>query len=188
MCNCEPVLQPDDKLKRMITLARILLLIHLISSFSRIFMNDAGSLLSDFLCCLFLFIATTTIFFMYMAIYIFFCLLNTFYLFLQIGFVIQRSIQGLEYSSKVILQLCFTIYLFVFYIFAIVIAFPIYKEMRAQMIGLGTAYRNMNQEDRERPNASSNANANVQRQSESAPTGQNRAGFAAFQGRGVQVG
>ncbi len=187
MCTCDQVIQPDEKLKRMLTLVKIILIIHLLSMFARIGIGDPGDMFEDLLCLLFLFLAYKTVYFMYMAIYDIFCLFISFYLFIRVGGIIQKVLQHTTLNEKDTVSLAFTLYLFIFYVFAIILTFPIYKEMKAQAMESfsgGSAYRAIVEErsrqdnnDRERPTQQTQS----QQQSGSR-------GFQAFSGRGVQVG
>jgi hypothetical protein len=96
---------------------------------------------------------------------------------LKIGIVLQNMIQQNEGSSEATLFLSMSSVIFVFYIFAIIFTYPMYKEARAQttesMNGLNRPLSSMpvsNNQDQERPNAN------------------RQAGFVPFSGRGHAVG
>jgi hypothetical protein len=190
MClgNLRPVMQADDKLQKMIQFAKIILILNLVSSIFRFFMGplfSGADFIFDMICALFLWMSIMTLFYIHMAFYLFFSLYNAFYLFVNMSIMMQNYFLGsLVMDSKKIMILSFCIYLFAFYVFAMLITFPIFKEMRAQLYeqasgaqgGSGYRANNSNDEERNAPDTGTSTTQN------------NRGGFRAFGGRGVQVG
>ena len=181
MCDLRPVIQPDEKLKKMLVFLKIILILNLISAILRIFVNPSD-VFYDLFCTLFLFLAYNTCYFIYAAIYIIFSLINAVYLFIKCGTVIEMIIQDTlgDFNKKVPIFLGISLYLLIFYIFAIIITFPAYKEMKAQIMeSFGGASSTL------RVNSSSNrqSDADIER----APQ-QSQSNFVAFSGSGVAVG
>jgi hypothetical protein len=186
MCRIEPILQSDSKLQKMLLFAKIILIINLLSSFLRLFLTPSD-MLFDLISCLFLFLAYNSVYFIYMAFYLIFSLINSVSLFIKSATVFQMIIQDTlgDFRSKVAVYLGVSLYLLVFYIAAIFFTYPTYKEMKAQLFeslgggsGLNSRILNRNsQVDQERPQQPSSQDSNnIGR------------GFQAFSGRGVQVG
>ncbi len=169
------VLEPDAKLAKMISFAKVVLLFNIIIAFLRIVIGAYSDMFSDLICSLILMMACFTIYFLYMAIYEIFCLLNAVTLALGIGLRIQKIIQDNQSDGTITLYLCISSVIFVFYVSAILFTYPMYKEMRAQaMESIGSFYR-----------ASA---ANNQPQPDPEVPANNRGGFVAFSGRGHAVG
>jgi hypothetical protein len=176
MCNFQSVLRPDQKLTNMLTMVKIILIINLISSFLRLFINP-GDMISDLICVFFLFAAYNTIYFIYMALYLIFSLMNTVYITINTGIVLQMLIQGtLQGSkSKILLLFGISLYLLIFYIFAIISNYGVYKEMKAQLMesfgGLGPTER-----------------LNQNRDEQAPVVNNNNSSYRPFAGQGVAVG
>jgi hypothetical protein len=169
-----PVLQPDSKLSKMISFGRIILVINIIVSLLRLFTGNPGDMLYDLICAVFLLMAVFSFYFLYMAFYVMFSLLSTVYLLVTIAIYVQVIIMSNKMlGNGDIVVLSITIFILVFYIFAIIFTFPMYKEMKAQFVGANSNANQSSQSDAERPNTDANAN---------------RSGFAAFSGRGVALG
>jgi hypothetical protein len=178
MCNCQPVIQGDGKLKKMIIFVQIILIVNLVSSFLRLFLNPSDIIL-DLFGVLFLYLASQTLYFIYMGIYIILSLYNTVMLFISCGTLFQMLIQGTLGDLKPAIPkiLGISVYLLVFYIFAIVFTYPVYKEMKAQLMeGFGGGA------------AVGSANYNRVNDEERPSTDPSSRGFQAFAGRGVAVG
>jgi hypothetical protein len=179
MCDLRSVLQPDEKLKRMLNFLKIIFFLNIISAFLRLWINPSD-MFYDLICALFLFLTYNTVYFIYAAIYIIFSLINAVYLFINCGVVIQMIIQDTlgKYKQNAPLYLGISLYLFIFYIFSIIIAYPAYKEMKAQLMESfsGTVNQRLNPA------------ANRQREPDVERPPQNRTGFVAFGGQGVAVG
>lgn len=181
MCNLTPVIAPNEKLTKMLIFVKIICIINILAAILRIF-TKPSDMLFDIFCALFLFLAFNTLSYIYAAIYIIFALMNTFYLFIACGIIFQMMIQGNlgEIKSRVPIVLSISLFLFIFYIFAIIFIYPVYKEMRAiQSESRGTGVQpamggaGINQR--------LNANADVERSTNTQATG-------AFTGRGTVVG
>jgi hypothetical protein len=167
------VIEPDARLTKMMSFAKIILFINILVSFLRIFIGQYGDMFYDLICSLFLMMASFTIYFLYMAMYEIFCLINAFTLTLNIAKVIQSMLQQNKGGSSNTIYLSISTVILVFYIFAIVFTYPMYREMRAQaMESQGDSYR---------PAIANNPNQDVERPA-------NRSGFVPFSGRGVAVG
>ena len=181
MCDLRPVIQPDEKLKKMLVFLKIILILNLISAILRIFLNPS-QMLYDLFCTLFLFLAYNTCYFIYAAIYIVFSMINAVYLFISCGTVIEMIIQDTlgDFKSKVPLFLGISLYLFIFYIFAIIMTFPAYKEMKAQIM---ESFGGSANATRLNSNANRQSDADVER-----PAAQPQTGFVPFGGSGVAVG
>jgi hypothetical protein len=183
MCNTQPIMTGNEKLKKMVVMVQIILIINLVSSFLRLFLNPSDMIM-DLFGILFLFLATQTLYFIYMAIYILVCLYNAVMLFVRCGILIQMVIQKTlgDLAPVVPKILGISLYLFVFYVFAIIFTYPVYKEMKAQLMesfGGGASVDSGNYsaaQDQERPQPTES--------SQSSRAG----GFQAFAGRGVAVG
>jgi hypothetical protein len=189
MCNIQQVLQPDANLTKMLGFIKIILIINLLSSFLRIFLNPSD-MIYDLFCTLFLFLAYNSVYFLYMAVYIIFSLVNSVLLFIKSATIFQMLIQNTlgDAKSRVPLVLGISLYLLIFYIFAIIFTYPVYKEMKAQLMenfgGEATGARSYQRQndDEERPGAV------VRNLPATTTTTSNNAGFQAFSGRGVAVG
>ena len=169
------VIQPDEKLAKMMAFAKIILIINVVISIMRIFLNSVGDMIYDLICSLFLMMASFSIYFLYMAMYQIFCLINSFIIFIKIALVIQIIIQIGSSGSNEIVYLSLSIFIFTFYVFAIIFTYPMYKEMRAQAMESfgGSMYRSVNRSDNI---PSNNDQERVNR------------GFVPFSGRGVAIG
>lgn len=173
-------IQPNEKLQKMLTFVKIILIINFLSSILRIWIN-INELFYDLICALFLMMAYFSVYFIYMAMYEIFCLFNGFFLFVKLAIFLQVLLQMPDYkiNSKQVVSLSFTIYLFVFYIFAVIITYPVYKEMKAQLMeGVGGgSYRS---------SADQSSAGNAQPDQERPDNSGGR--FVAFSGRGVPLG
>jgi hypothetical protein len=188
MCNVQPFYLPNARLKKTLAFVKIIIIIHLCSSFLRLFIN-VSDIFFDLFAVFLLYLATMSIFYSYMTIYILLCLINEVSLFLNFAMIIQMILQKtLDQKQVSYLQLGIMIYLFIFYLFTIIFNFSVYKEMKAQYIehiggdnpGLNAPQQQNNQAqyqnvpDQERPQPANN-NASSGR-------------FQAFSGRGLAVG
>lgn len=182
MCDLRQVIQPDDKLQKMLVFLKFILILNIISAIMRIFINPSD-MLYDLFCALFLFLAYNTVYFIYAAIYIIFSLVNSVYLFVSCGTILQMYLQATlgEYGKKAPLVLGISLYLLIFYIFAIIMVFPAYREMKAQLMD---SFRGPENTLRLNSNPGNRADADVERPDAS----QSRGGFVAFRGSGVAVG
>jgi len=182
MCDLRQVLQPNEKLQKMLGFLKFILILNLISAILRIFINPSD-MLYDLFCTLFLFLAYNTVYFIYAAIYMIFSLVNAVYLFVSCGTVLQMYLQGTlgEFGRKAPLFLGISLYLLIFYIFALMIVFPAYKEMKAQLMD---SFRGPENTLRLNSNPSNNRSNN----DEEIPAPAQNRGFVAFSGSGVAVG
>ncbi len=169
------MIEPDPKLEKMLSFAKIIVLINLIMGILRIFIRSYNDIFFDLICSMFLMMASFTINWMYMAIYQIFCLISAVTLSLKIGIVVQTLIQKGKDEIDATLILSISSVILVFYVFAIIYTYPMYKEMRAQTMEASGGLS--------RPLSSINANNQDQESSQS-----NRGGFVPFSGRGVAVG
>jgi hypothetical protein len=192
MCNLQAVIVPNEKLKKMLIFAKIILIINILSAFVRLLIRPSD-MIYDLFTSLFLFMAYNSVYFIYMAIYLIFCFFNTIFLFISSGIILQMLIQNTlgELKGSAGLVLGVQLYLFVFYIFAIIFTFPLYKEMKAQFLEnaglLGGDSRD--QADVERPSRYNNIGNNQASSNASQQNAQsNSGGFVPFSGRGVAVG
>ena len=193
MCNLQAVIQPNEKLKKMLVFVRIIILLNIISAFARLLIRPSD-MIYDLFTSLFLFMAYNSVYFIYMAIYIIFCFFNVVLLFINSGIILQMLIQKTlgELKDSVGLILGVQLYLLVFYIFAIIFTFPIYKEMRAQLLemygALGSSGEGPSnaQPDQERPSSYNNISSNPNTQEQQATN--SRGGFVPFSCRGQAVG
>ena len=174
MCNFQPVLIPDAKLSKMLVLSKIFIFINIAVGVLRLFSTTKQYAFSDLTSCLFLFFSVFSIFYIYMAFYIVFSLFNSIYLCINIATYFQMLIQHEPIQTKTY-ELGITLFIFIFYISTIFFHFPIYKEMKAQLLSnmglMGVAPDMNSRQDQER-----------------APNNNNNRGFSAFSGRGVAVG
>jgi hypothetical protein len=171
MClgGLRPVMQPDANLTKMISFARIILVFNLVVALLRFFTSNPGDMLYDLICSLFLMLAVFSFYFIYTALYVICALLNSIYLLISIAIFIQVMLFNNKIGTGDIVVISVTIFILVFYIFAIMFTFPMYKEMKAQMLGvIGAPVDQSAAQDEERPESGSR--------------------FAAFSGRGVAVG
>jgi hypothetical protein len=166
--------QPDSKLSKMVSFGKIILIVNIIISFVRLFIRPAD-MLYDLICAMFLLMAVFYIYFVYMAIYVIFALFISFYLVIGLSIKVQFMLQTGKQEKNDFVVLALTIFLLVFYVFAIIFTFPMYKEMKAQLMGDGNAYR-------PQVDASGNRAGDDQERGQSGDRG-----FAAFSGRGVAV-
>lgn len=180
MCNFNRVIGPNAKLIKMLGFAKILLIVNLLSSILRVWIRPTD-ILFDLLCCLFLWLGNNTLYFMFTALYVIFSLINVVYLFINCAMIFQMMIQKTLGNTNITIPLCFSLYLLVFYTFAIIFIYPMYKEMKAQLIDLvtGSSYRPVSSERADVENANTNNN------NTNDPTSTR---FVPFRGRGVQVG
>lgn len=134
MCSFRRVLEPSEKLSKFIGLGKILFLINLIITLSHIIGIDFNIFLEG-LCCIFLLSAVNSVYFLYAGLYIiiasYLIILNI----MDIGVSFQYYIFGKSGSSteasEYYLLITKTIGL-IFYVFAVFVLFPIYREMKAQ--------------------------------------------------------
>lgn len=190
MCECQKYIVPDDRLKRMTTFVIIMALINLALLILRAIFFGLDYMLYDLIPCLMLFLAIQTLLYVYMSFFLFIALLNAFIGFVMLGIVVQQVIGGgqlpIGNNSKENWGFGINVFAFVYYIFGIITLFPIYREMKAQLVQ-GSA---QSQADQERP---ANQQASDYRPPGSVSNNQGGSsqpstGFRAFSGRGQAVG
>lgn len=192
MCECQKYIVPDERLKRMITFVIIMALINLALGITRGIFFGLNYMLYDLISCLMLFLAIQTLLYIYMSVFLFIAILNAFIVFVLIGIVVQQVIGGGQLpvgnDAKENWGFGINVFAFVYYIFGIITLFPIYREMKAQLVQ-GYA----NQADPERPadqqpvsgyNPPSSQNVSNNQGGSSQPS----TGFRAFSGRGQVLG
>lgn len=203
MCECQKYFEPDVKLKKMLTLVLIIMLINILLTILTAIFIGFSMCFELLMQALVLFCGFQSLLYTYVAMFIFFGLLNGFLVFRIVGIIIQQTIiegssplqTGKQYTAFAILLVTF-----VFQIFAIVVIFPIYKEMKAQLyertLGVNVdpeggasnsdanindyAQQNMGRGERQYNPPVSNNQTNV--------NNNNNRGFVAFGGRGTAVG
>ena len=177
MCQMQQSIEPDAKLKKMIGFLKILLAINVVVVIAHMIIaikeGKGSNALMEFFCCMLLLMAIAYVNYMGMGLFIFFALYNSVFIFIDIGTFFQvMIIKPKEHPSYY--KLGVDTFAFCFFVFAIIIGFPVYKEMKAQYLGSigagGSAPRD--EENYGHPPASTNTSSN----------------FRAFSGRGVAVG
>lgn len=177
MCQLQQSIEPDAKLKKMIGFLKIVLAINIIVVIAQIALsltkNGGGNFLMEMFCCMFLLMVIYTINYMLMGLFIFFSLYNSVFVFIELGTLFQIYLMNGTLSSVWLLGV--DTFEFCFYIFAIIVTFPIYKEMKAQFlgsIGAGGAVSRDEESHEQAAPVNSGTSSN----------------FRAFSGRGVAVG
>ena len=186
MCQtlCRRIINPSQRLEKMITFLRFLVLFSILIPILRLFFNDSSNTINDLICILILMGTTESLHFLLSGFYIMFVILNNIFSFFLIGSIIQAIIQGSALSNKNVEFLCVNIFIFLFYIFAIVLVFPAYKEMKA--IFIEAANSQIPQSDVERNGIQRNLVPEAVNNNQNENNNNNN--FRAFSGRGVQVG
>jgi hypothetical protein len=206
MCECQKYFEPDAKLKKMLILMLIIMIINVLLTILTAIFIDFSMCFELLIQVLVLFCGYQSLLYTYLAMYIFFGLLNGFLVVRVVGIIIQQTIiegssqlqTGKQYTAFSILLVTL-----VFQIFAIVLIFPIYKEMKAQLyertLGVSLDPENVSNEN----NNSNNINEEQQQQNAYIGRGDtqynppatynqvnssNNRGFVAFGGRGTAVG
>ena len=95
------------------------------------------SMLYDLINVFILYMAYRSVFFVCMAMYIIFAIINSFYLFVSIGTWVQSVLQNFSSTSQDYVAFGIHLFIFCFYMFAIVFTFKVYREMKAQFMGSG---------------------------------------------------
>ena len=163
---CHEVIQPNEKLKKMYIVLKLIVIFNIILLIIQTYIIESPSSFTDFFNILFLILAIMTGFYLYAVFYIFFNLFNVITAFVSVGTIIQRYILNNEEIQQKIL--IFNIVCLLFYILAIYIVFNTYKEMKALLID-GGGNNNLSQELEDKSN-------------------ENKSNFKAFSGKGVVVG
>lgn len=134
MCECNPVLNPNNKLKGQLKLVLIFIIIGLILSILLlIFIFDNFGLgMIGLIGTLLLFCSYKTYLYVYLVIYIIISLFNSIQLFFLVGLFIQIELQGFK-GSRDYFVFGLIIFTFFYYVFSIIFLFGIYKEMKAQL-------------------------------------------------------
>lgn len=140
MCECNPVLNPNNKLKGQLKLVLIFIIIGLILSILLlIFIFDNFGLgMIGLIGTLLLFCSYKTYLYVYLVIYIIISLFNSIQLFFLVGLFIQIELQGFK-GSRDYFVFGLIIFTFFYYVFSIIFLFGIYKEMKAQLYEGGGA-------------------------------------------------
>ena len=176
MCQLQQSIEPDAKLKKMIGFLKIVLAINVLVVIAQIVIaqieNKGSNSLMELFCCMFLLMSIYTANYMLMGLFIFFCLYNSVFVFIDLGTLFQIYIMQEKLTVWVLGVDTFE---FCFNIFAIIVTFPIYKEMKAQFLGSvgagGAVSRDEESHEQAAPvNSGTSSN------------------FRAFSGRGVAVG
>ena len=182
---CQEVIQPNEKLKKLKNVLKIICIISIFLPIIGIFFDKRTPFSFIFIInIMFLILAIITGFYLYIVFFIFYTLLNSIESFIYLGGILQKLIQSNKLDS--VKELIFCGIEFVFNIFSIYVSFESYKEMKALLLeggipqnqnNYGTNYGNMSNENTITGNNNNSNNTN---------TG-NRT-FVPFSGRGVAVG
>ena len=186
MSTCEQMIDSNDKLDGLKQFGKIALIINFIVVVLQVYPSfNFSSLIFQSVGCLLLLGAINTLYFFYWAFYLFFA----FYYVIDIGITIGYKIQEFYcYSGdsdfkpfKFWFESCIDVFSFCFYLFAIIVFFPAYKESKALFSENGPRAANQGEEDIEE---NRNAGPAINRSSQQNTT----SNFRAFAGRGVAVG
>jgi hypothetical protein len=123
---------PNERLKKLLTLLKIIGFINFGVAFLRIINQDFFSLMFDLINVFILYMAYSSVFFMCMAMYIIFSFMRCFYLFLDLAIFVQSNIMGYPNQNSDYVSFGVNLFIFFFYCTAIFFTFKIYKEMKAQ--------------------------------------------------------
>ena len=163
---CHEVIQPNEKLKKMYIVLKLIVIFNIILLIIQTYIIESPSSFTDFFNILFLILAIMTGFYLYAVFYIFFNLFNVITAFVSLGTIIQRHLlNNEEIKQKIFI---FNIVCLIFYILAIYIVFNTYKEMKTLLID-GGGNNNLSQELEDKNN-------------------ETKTNFKAFSGKGVVVG
>ena len=175
MCQLQQSIEPDAKLKKMIGFLKIVLAINVLVVIAQIVIaqieKKGSNSLMELFCCMFLLMSIYTANYMLMGLYIFFCLYNSVFVFIDLGTLFQIYIMQDKLNSVWVLGV--DTFEFCFNIFAIIVTFPIYKEMKAQFLGSVGAGGAVSRDEENQVAPSNNGTSSS---------------FRAFSGRGVAVG
>mmetsp|Transcript_679 Transcript_679/g.672 ORF Transcript_679/g.672 Transcript_679/m.672 type:complete len:211 (+) Transcript_679:42-674(+) len=208
MCECNKYFEPDDKLRRMLVFLWIILGINFVLGILSAIFCSLGMCLYIFIQTIILLCAIKSVLYTYLAMFVFFCLMNGFSMLIFVGIVIQQLIitdhSTLKDSDDKV-EFGIQVFTLVFSIFCIFLVFPIYREMKAQLYervsGMPADPEQGNQRPQQ-PVSSSNyrapqvsnnqvnsnpVNNRPQQQPQPSTTSNNR-GYVAFGGRGSAVG
>jgi hypothetical protein len=128
---CQRVIEPNERLSKLITYLNIILIANILIPIIRIITTNYNGIFNDLICILILYGTIQSLQFIFAGLYIMIVIINNFITFFSIGSYIQAVIQGSKLSKNNVIYLSTIIVIFQFYIFAICIVFPAYKEMKA---------------------------------------------------------
>lgn len=194
MCTFQASINPDAKLLKQINFIKIIFGLNLlvilghiiISIYNKSGISSSGSnIIVELFACLFLFMAIQCYNFVGAGVFVVFSLYCSVILFVDIGTffqIVYYSSNPLDEKSIPVLygKLGVDTFAFVFYVFAIIVVFPIYREMKAQYLeGVGQGGEAPEGYDDRRDYEENN---HVE------PAPRRQGGFVPFSGRGIAVG
>ena len=111
---------PTGELVKMLKFLKIIGFINFAVAFLRLVSGDFMSMLYDLINVFILYMAYRSVFFVCMAMYIIFAIINSFYLFVSIGTWVQSVLQNFSSTSQDYVAFGIHLFIFCFYMFAIV--------------------------------------------------------------------
>ena len=127
---------PDAYLTNMLKFLMVIGFINFGVSLLRLISGDFMSMLYDLINVFILYMAYKSVFFVCMAMYIIFSILTSFYLFVAIGTWVQNVFQNFPSTTNDYVAFGVNLFIFFFYVFAIIFTFRIYREMKAQFYSI----------------------------------------------------
>lgn len=199
MCTFQPSINPDAKLLKQINFLKIIFGLNLLIVLGHIIisinnktnLSSSGSnIIIELFACLFLFMAIQCYNFVGAGVFVVFSLYCSVILFVEIGTFFQVvylcGYNDTKNISVLYAKLGVDTFAFVFYVFAIIVIFPIYREMKAQYLdGIGRGGESSEQDYANRRNYEEN---DEERNNNVEPAPRRQPGFVPFSGRGVAVG
>ena len=192
MCQLDEMIEPSEKLRKMLSILKfifainlIVLMIHLFKFNNNIFMEVMTSI--------FLLMTFYSINFVCCGLYIFFSLYNVVYLFINIGTFFQVAYMGAQQkiTNDDYMSLGLDTFYLCFQVFSIYATFPVYKEMKAQYTEVMGMADNGVEADEYQENDNFNNNNfenNVNANNNNNNNNNQPRGYQPFAGRGVAVG
>ncbi len=130
---------PNAELTKLLKLLKIVGFINFAVAFLRIIIGDFMSMIYDLINVFILYSAYKSVFFICMAMYILFSIFTSFYIFIAVATFVQGKMQGVITGNSGYVGFGIYLFIFCFYIFAIIAAFECYREMKGQFLGVGSS-------------------------------------------------
>ena len=184
---CKEVLEPSIKLGRMITLLKIVVMIHFCLIFADLFIIETGFFFLLFIQILVLLIGISSKHFAHYLLFILICFFNLFMTFQILGIWFQVGFFKNDSSTA----FSFFVFIFVFEIFCIFVVFQSYKQSKQeyrQKYGFAAGENGGEEFLNGEENGNIQGLNNNQNDNRNNNNNNNDGGFVPFQGRGVAVG
>lgn len=135
MClELQEIMLPNQRLCKMLNFLQFFSVLNFLVSLSRLATDNPFNIIYDFISIVLLYVSYTTSYYMFMGLFVIDCLFNCFMLFISFSMIIQKLISTKFLTNTDFVSFGIYLLLFFFYVIAIFFTFPIYKEMKAQML------------------------------------------------------